>query len=109
LTAKGAIAIKKGGHAHTIGLVQTFDAYNNGDYLLASQAGGATLGGIGGSEFGSFLGGFGGPAAPVTVPLFAVIGGLAGAYGGANLFGSVYNNGFGPLDHLSTPPPPFPY
>jgi hypothetical protein len=98
-----------GGIASTIGLVQTFNAYNNGDYLLASQAGGATLGGIGGSEFGAFLGSFGGPAAPVTVPLGAVVVGLVGAYGGANLFGSIYNNGFMPLDHLNTPNPPFPY
>ena len=65
-----------------IGVFQTSSAYNSGDYLGASQAGGATLGGIAGGEFGAFIGAYGGPFDFVTVPIGAVAGGVVGAYYG---------------------------
>ncbi len=98
-----------GGLGSAIGLAQTVNAYSSGNYLEASQAGGATLGGIGGVEFGTFLGGFGGPAAPVTVPLGAVVFGILGAYGGGSAAGAIYNRGFMPLDQPPVPTPPSPF
>jgi hypothetical protein len=95
-----------GGLASVYGAVQTYQAYDNGDYLAATQAGGATLGGIGGAELGAFLRSFGGPIDFVTVPLGAVAFGLVGAYGGGNVLGSIYNNGFdGSIGGFSPPPP----
>jgi hypothetical protein len=95
-----------GGIGGTIGVFQTYNAYSNGDYLEASKAGGATLGGIAGAEFGAYIGAFGGPFSPVTVPVGAVVGGVIGAYLGSSAGGSIYNNGFMPLDRPSVPPPP---
>jgi len=89
-----------------IGVFQTASAYSSGDYLGASQAGGATLGGIAGGEFGAFIGSFGGPADFVTVPIGAVAGGVVGAYYGSQAGASIFNTGFMPLDQPSVPPPP---
>jgi RHS repeat-associated protein len=89
-----------------IGVFQTASAYSNGDYLGASQAGGATLGGIAGGEFGAFIGSFGGPFSFVTVPIGAVAGGVVGAYYGGQAGSSIFNTGFMPLDQPSVPPPP---
>ena len=66
-----------GGVAGLIGVFQTGSAYSSGDYLGASQAGGATLGGIAGAEAGAAAGSLFGPFDVVTTPMGAVIGGVA--------------------------------
>jgi phage tail tape-measure protein len=95
-----------GGVAGLIGVFQTGSAYSSGDYLGASQAGGATLGGIAGAEAGAAAGSLFGPFDVVTTPVGAVIGGVAGGYYGGRAGGSIYNTGFMPLDQPSVPPPP---
>lgn len=99
-----------GGIGGAIGVFQTFSAYKNGDYLEASKAGGAALGGIAGAEAGASIGGVlgFGAADPFTIPAGAVIGGVYGAFKGSQIGGSIYNNGFQPLDSPGVPPV-FPY
>jgi hypothetical protein len=94
-----------GGIGGAIGVFQTFSAYKNGDYLEASKAGGATLGGIAGAEAGAAVGGVlgFGVADPFTIPAGAVIGGVYGAFKGSQIGGSIYNNGFQPLDSPGVP------
>ena len=53
--------------------------------LLPSAA--ALAGGAAGMEGGAALGAFGGPAAPVTVPLFSILGGIGGGLGAGYLGG----------------------
>ena len=95
-----------GGIGGLIGVFQTASAYNSGNYLEASKAGGATLLGIGGAEFGGSIGAFGGPFDVVTVPVGAVAGGVIGAIYGSKAGGSIFNTGFRPIDQPSFPPPP---
>jgi len=95
-----------GGVGGVIGVYQTASAYNNGNYLGASQAGGATLGGIAGAEGGAAVGALFGPFDVVTIPVGTVIGGVAGAYYGGRAGASIYNSGFMPLDAPLVPPPP---
>jgi hypothetical protein len=70
----------------------TYGAYQNGNNFEAAKAGGSTLGGIGGAEAGAFAGSFFGPADFVTIPVFAAIGGLYGAYVGGNGGAAAYQN-----------------
>jgi RHS repeat-associated protein len=94
-----------GGTFSLIGAFQTGNAYYNGNYFQASQAGGATLGGIALGEllgaYGLSVGGPWGGAAGI------VVGGLLGTFGGGYLGGTIYNNGFAPLDQPSPATPPF--
>ena len=53
--------------------------------LIPSAA--ALAGGAAGMEGGAALGAFGGPAAPITVPLFSVLGGIGGGLGAGYLGG----------------------
>ena len=78
---------------------ETIVAYNNDNYLAASQDGGATLAGfvggaLGGAEFAFFFG----PADFLTLPAGAMIGAAYGAYVGHSVGGSIYNAGFEPPD-----------
>jgi hypothetical protein len=100
-----------GGVAGGIGVIQTYNAYQNGDLFTASQAGGATLGGIFFAEVGAGIGGVLGFGVfdPITVPVGAVIGGVWGGLQGASIGGSIYNNGFRPLDQPNSPVAIFPY
>ena len=86
-------------------MFQTFSAYQNGNYLEASKAGGGALGGIAGAEAGAAIGGVLGFGVfdAVTVPAGAVIGGVYGAYKGSQIGGSIYDNGFHPLDSPGVP------
>ncbi len=56
-----------------------------GVYEAVGNATGGTVGGIGGAAAGAWAGGlaggFTGPAAPVAVPVFSVLGAMAGGYG----------------------------
>jgi hypothetical protein len=101
-----------GGVGAAIGVFQTLNAYNNGNYQEASEDGGATLGGIAGAEVGAGIGavvGFG-VFDPITVPAGGIIGGIYGAYKGGQLGGAIYNSGFMPIDQaLPSTPMPLPY
>jgi hypothetical protein len=44
-----------------------------------------------------------GVADPFTIPAGAVIGGVYGAFKGSQIGGSIYNNGFQPLDSPGVP------
>ena len=77
----------------------------NGDYLEAAGAGGAGLGGLRARRLE--------PLSEVflalvlltsfTIPAGAVIGGIYGFYKGSQTGGSIYNNGFQPLDSPGVP------
>lgn len=57
---------------------------------IAAGVGGGIVGGIAGAEAGAALGALGGPAAPITVPLGALVGGALGYMGGGALGDKIY-------------------
>ncbi|MGV9799598.1 hypothetical protein ACWDTP_16260 [Mycobacterium sp. NPDC003449] len=76
-----ALALEEQGTVNGM-LIAVGDADDATANAVVAAGGG---GGWGGAEFGAMLGAFGGPAAPLTVPLGAVAFGLGGSLGGARL------------------------
>jgi len=77
------------------GIFNYFDRIGSGQSQQKAIAGsgartvGTALGWKGGMAAGGWLGAFGGPAAPVTVPLGMIIGGVFGAMGTSMLFENI--------------------
>lgn len=67
-------------------------AEGQGTTQVVGGVGAEMAGGWAGAEIGAALGAFGGPAAPVTIPLGALIGGIGGALGAGSLFDLFYES-----------------